>query len=108
MLSCVLRFLSAGSGVVGLCTTGVVADGAGETTAAAAGFRVASGALSRRATCTLSTPVAVCGVDAVETGGAPLLTDSGPQPIAVPMTTSESARRTILRVIEGNMTKEDL
>ena len=31
--------------------------------------------------CVLSlTPTAACGVEAVVTGGAPLLTDSGPQP----------------------------
>src|SRR5690242_7939829 len=104
MLSCAVRFLSAGSGVLEACGAGAAADGAGAAAAGAAGLRlVVSRALSRAAACALSTPVAVCGVDAVETGGAPLLTDSGPQPNAVAMAATASVRRTIMRDVEGSM-----
>src|SRR5690242_7660256 len=102
-LSCALRFLSVGSGVVAVRTTGAVADGA-VATAGDAGLRgVVSAAVSRDVARALSTAAAVCGVDAVDTGGAPLLTDSGPQPIAVATMASESTRRTKLRVVEGSM-----
>lgn len=102
-----LRFLSVGSGVVAVCVTEAPAEAAGTATAGAAAFRVVvSGALSRDAVRVLSTPAAVCGLDAVETGGAPLLTDSGPQPYAAAMMTSEIARRTRFRVVEGSMVKD--
>src|SRR3982750_1738060 len=99
-----LRSLSTGSGVVAVCVMEAGAEVAAAVTAGESNLAaVVLRTVSRAAACALSTPVAVCGVDAVETGGAPLLTDSGPQPLATVMIASESTRRTKLRVLEGSM-----
>ena len=89
----------------GVAGAGAVAVGAVAVTVGDAGVFVVSRAVSRDAARPLSVPDAVCGVDAVETGGAPLLTDSGPQPTAALRATSVSARRAIMRVVEGSMVK---
>ena len=108
MLSFLLRFLRAGIGAVAAGVTEVAGDGAGGViTGAAAGFGVVSGAIVGSAVCALSTLVAVWGADDVETGGAPLPTDSL-QPVAAVMTASDSARRTKVRVLKGSIVKGDL
>ena len=89
----------------GVAGAGAVAVGAVAVTVGDAGVFVVSRAVSRGAPWALSVPDAVCGVDAVETGGAPLLTDSGPQAVAADIATSVSARCAIMRVVEGSMVK---
>ena len=107
MLSLLLRFLRAGSGVAAAGVTEVAGDGVGGAATGATGFGVVSGAVVGGAVCAVSTPVAVWGADDVETGGAPLPTDSL-QPVAAVMTASDSARRTKVRVLKGSIVKGDL
>ena len=103
MLSSLLRFFSVGSGVVEVGGPEAAADGAGGLATGAAGFPVVSGGVAGCDVRALSSPVAVCGVEAVETGGAPLLTDSGPQPLAAAMAARKSARVAKVRVLKGNI-----
>ena len=106
MLSCDDRFPRTG--------TGVFDDG--RVAAPAAGF----GRLSGRAVDSVSGRFAVsavticgavvsralatvCGVDAVDTGGAPLLTDSGPQATAMMTANGATARPMKMRDVERSM-----
>ncbi|HEY2856148.1 MAG TPA: hypothetical protein VGJ18_25125 [Gemmatimonadaceae bacterium] len=46
----------------------------------------------------VSMPAACCGVDAVETGGAPLLTDSGPQAVKMKDVARAAAHAAAFRI----------
>ena len=106
MLSCEDRFPRTG--------TGAFDDG--RAAAAAASFARLSGravdsvssrfAVSAVAICgalVSRAPAIVCGVDAVDTGGAPLLTDSGPQATAMVTANGATARRMKMRDVERSM-----
>src|SRR4051812_16633615 len=109
MLSCDVRFLSAGTGA--LSAAGVAAagrDGVLALSGCGTGVGTVSGRFSVstalfRGVVVSRAPATVCGVEAVETGGAPLLTDSGPQAPAAMTANGATARQMILRVVERSM-----
>ncbi len=107
MLSCVVRFFNAGTAITVFGAAGT-AEAAGCAGEGAVSRVLLSGAGANLRRVVSTTPAAVCGVDAVDTGGAPLLTDSGPQPTKTAKHVSAEARRNVLRDVERSIVLGDL
>jgi thiosulfate dehydrogenase len=109
-LSSGVRFLSTGIGALGVAPV----DGAA---AGVAGAAIAGGASDVSGCFSVSTvatrgavesraPGTVWGVEAVETGGSPFLTDSGPQAPTRRTANGATARRIKMRDVERSMMRE--